>query len=91
MREKKSVESRVFAFVIRSLFFLYKVTISTFLGDRCRFFPSCSEYAQEAYLAHGFYRGTVLTVRRVLRCHPWCEGGIDCVPPTPPQKEDSQV
>ena len=47
----------------------------------CRFEPTCSRYAQEAVLAHGWLRGSVLAVRRLGRCHPWNDGGFDPVPP----------
>ncbi len=47
---------------------------------RCRFFPSCSEYAAEAVVHHGAVRGVGLTIRRLLRCHPWGECGHDPVP-----------
>ena len=46
----------------------------------CRFYPSCSCYAVEAYRMHGFFGGTYLTVKRVLRCNPLCKGGVDNVP-----------
>lgn len=46
----------------------------------CRFYPSCSCYALEAYEKHGFLGGTYLTFRRILRCNPFCRGGIDKVP-----------
>lgn len=47
---------------------------------RCRFYPSCSTYALDALRTHGAMRGTWLTIRRVLRCHPWNPGGVDHVP-----------
>ncbi len=46
----------------------------------CRFYPSCSCYALEAYNKHGFFGGTYLSVKRLLRCNPFCKGGIDYVP-----------
>lgn len=48
---------------------------------RCRFHPSCSSYGREAITTHGPIRGLYLTVRRLLRCHPWNPGGVDHVPP----------
>ena len=59
----------------------YRYLISPWLGNRCRFFPSCSCYAQTAVERHGVLRGGMLAVRRLLRCHPWHPGGIDEVPP----------
>jgi putative membrane protein insertion efficiency factor len=58
----------------------YQRLISPLLGARCRFHPSCSEYAAQAILRHGPLRGIYLACRRVLRCHPWNPGGIDEVP-----------
>lgn len=60
---------------------LYRLAISPFLGQRCRFYPSCSRYAEQAVKTHGFLRGSYLSVRRLLRCHPLHTGGIDEVPP----------
>jgi putative membrane protein insertion efficiency factor len=55
--------------------------VSRWLPPRCRFFPSCSQYAVEAITVHGAVRGGGMAVRRVGRCHPWHEGGVDPVPP----------
>jgi putative membrane protein insertion efficiency factor len=59
----------------------YQLLVSPLLGPRCRFYPSCSAYAVQALRTHGPLRGTLLAVRRLLRCHPWNPGGIDPVPP----------
>jgi hypothetical protein len=58
----------------------YQVAISPLLGPRCRFYPSCSEYSMESLRRHGVLRGLWLTVRRIVRCHPWHPGGYDPVP-----------
>ncbi|HXR51995.1 MAG TPA: membrane protein insertion efficiency factor YidD [Steroidobacteraceae bacterium] len=58
----------------------YQLLISPHLGQCCRFHPTCSEYAQEAFERHGTLRGLSLTTRRILRCHPFNDGGIDLVP-----------
>lgn len=58
----------------------YQICISPLLGPRCRFYPSCSNYAIEAIEKHGFLKGSFLAARRVLRCHPGNPGGIDLVP-----------
>jgi putative membrane protein insertion efficiency factor len=58
----------------------YRVALSPLLGGHCRFWPSCSAYAEEAIRRHGASRGLVLAARRLLRCHPFHAGGIDQVP-----------
>lgn len=58
----------------------YRYAISPLIGPSCRFHPSCSEYAQDALRGHGLLRGLWLTLRRLLRCHPWHCGGYDPVP-----------
>jgi putative membrane protein insertion efficiency factor len=66
---------------------LYKRFISPLLGPRCRFHPSCSDYATEAVSLHGPAHGSWLALRRIARCHPFCEGGIDPVPGSPLEAE----
>lgn len=58
----------------------YQLVISPFLGERCLFYPSCSCYTQEAIKVHGLISGLLLGCKRILRCHPISEGGIDLVP-----------
>lgn len=58
----------------------YRRFISPIYGQVCRFFPSCSAYALEAVTVHGAVKGCWYAARRVLRCHPWSEGGLDPVP-----------
>lgn len=58
----------------------YQLLLSPLLGNHCRFYPSCSQYAMEAIERYGPWRGSRLAVRRLLRCHPWHPGGIDPVP-----------
>lgn len=58
----------------------YQWTLSPLLGPRCRFYPTCSEYAREAIERFGVMKGTWLAFRRLLRCHPLHPGGIDLVP-----------
>jgi hypothetical protein len=58
----------------------YRRLLSPFLGENCRFYPSCSHYAHEAVEVHGAVRGSWLAARRVSRCHPFHEGGLDPVP-----------
>jgi uncharacterized protein len=57
----------------------YRLFFSAWIGSACRFEPSCSNYALQALEAHGAAAGTYLTLRRLARCHPWCDGGVDPV------------
>jgi putative membrane protein insertion efficiency factor len=59
---------------------VYQWTLRPIIGSHCRFWPSCSEYAVEALRQHGAARGSVMAARRILRCNPWHEGGVDPVP-----------
>lgn len=61
---------------------LYRHAISPLMPPHCRFHPSCSCYAEEAIQRYGFARGSLLTLRRLSKCHPWHEGGYDPVPGT---------
>ena len=58
----------------------YQYLISPYLGSRCRFFPSCSEYSLMAIDEYGPAKGICLGIKRFCRCHPWSEGGFDPVP-----------
>lgn len=58
----------------------YRLLLSPWLGNHCRFYPSCSSYAITAVERHGALRGSVMGVARLLRCHPWHPGGVDPVP-----------
>jgi uncharacterized protein len=62
----------------------YRLLLSPWLGSSCRFEPTCSRYALEALERHGPWRGVALSGWRVLRCHPWCQGGLDPVPAVHP-------
>ncbi len=73
---------RIPALILGALIRLYQLFIAPLLGPRCRFYPSCSHYAAEAIGAHGALKGCWLTIRRILRCHPWTAGGFDPVPET---------
>lgn len=59
---------------------LYRWLLSPLLGQRCRFWPSCSCYAKQALQRHGLWRGGWLSLRRICRCHPGYSGGVDLVP-----------
>jgi putative membrane protein insertion efficiency factor len=69
--------------VLIALLRFYKLAISPLLGNRCRFYPSCSDYARQAIQYHGAARGTYLAAKRLCRCHPFSAGGVDPVPPAP--------
>ena len=75
---------------MRSLFIgiikLYQILISPLLGPNCRFHPTCSHYAIEAIARHGVLKGGYLSVRRLIKCQPLHEGGLDPVP----EKKDKQ-
>lgn len=58
----------------------YRLLLSPWIGSACRFEPTCSVYSLQALEQHGAAAGCYLTVRRLARCHPWCEGGLDPVP-----------
>jgi putative membrane protein insertion efficiency factor len=66
--------------LLMGLIRLYQLVLSPMLGPRCRFYPSCSCYTHTAIERHGIWRGSSLGIRRILRCHPFAEGGYDPVP-----------
>lgn len=71
-----SVLALPFMTIIRA----YQVFISPLLGQNCRFYPSCSCYAHQALKTHGLTKGSLLAIKRISKCHPFNEGGIDHVP-----------
>ena len=56
---------------------LYQITLSPYLGQQCRFQPTCSHYFIQAVEKYGAVRGSLMGVWRIFRCNPWCEGGYD--------------
>jgi len=66
--------------LLRTLVRGYRLLLSPVLPPACRFYPSCSEYAEHALRQHGAWRGSWLTAGRILRCGPWHHGGYDPVP-----------
>lgn len=68
-------------YAVIGLLKLYRLVISPTYGQVCGYFPSCSAYGLEAVTVHGTLKGGWLTARRIVRCNPWAEGGIDPVPP----------
>lgn len=61
----------------------YQFLLSPWVGNQCRFYPTCSEYAKQAIIHHGSAKGSFLAVKRVCKCHPWHPGGFDPVPGVP--------
>lgn len=72
----RSIVRRIAVLPIR----FYQLCISPMLPPSCRFTPSCSQYALEAVMKHGLFKGGWLAIRRLLRCHPWGGSGYDPVP-----------
>ena len=72
--------SRAVAWLMLALIGFYRRFISPMLGPRCRFTPTCSAYGLEAIQKHGPWKGSWLTLKRLLRCHPWTPCGCDPVP-----------
>jgi putative membrane protein insertion efficiency factor len=68
---------------------LYRATLSGWLGGQCRFYPSCSAYAEDAIRNRGAIRGVLLATWRIVRCNPFGAGGIETAPP--PRKYDAVI
>jgi putative membrane protein insertion efficiency factor len=76
----KRPKARIGKIITAPFLIFYRYLISPLLGNNCRFQPSCSEYAQEAYDQHNFWRASWLTFWRICRCNPWGGQGYDPVP-----------
>lgn len=72
--------NQIFTWFLVRMIWIYKSSISPFLPDACRFYPSCSEYSMEAVQKYGPIKGIRLSAFRLLRCHPFHKGGFDPVP-----------
>jgi putative membrane protein insertion efficiency factor len=71
---------KILSMMLIGLIKLYQVTLSPFIGRSCRYTPTCSNYGIEAIQKHGPFKGTWLTIKRVLSCNPWGGSGYDPVP-----------
>ena len=69
----------IFVYLLIKLIKIYKFLISPLFGNSCRYFPTCSEYSIEALKTYGLFKGLLLSVKRILSCHPWGSGGLDPV------------
>ncbi|ARN85213.1 membrane protein insertion efficiency factor YidD [Candidatus Nucleicultrix amoebiphila] len=67
-------------FILKGLIQGYRLFISPLLGHNCRFAPTCSSYALEAFEIHGLIKGSFLSLKRISQCHPWGKSGFDPVP-----------
>lgn len=76
METPHSISTKICIIFIRG----YQIIISPLIGPRCRFTPTCSNYAIQALKTHGMIKGCWLTLKRILKCHPLHEGGYDPVP-----------
>ncbi|MGL4767471.1 MAG: membrane protein insertion efficiency factor YidD [Formosimonas sp.] len=77
-------------FILLKLVRFYQLAISPFMGNHCRFYPTCSRYALVAIERHGALRGGWLAVKRIVRCRPGCAGGVDLVPDVLPKHRCDQ-
>ena len=75
-----SVAGNLPKLLVMGLIKVYRYCISPLMARHCRFYPTCSSYGLEALETYGFLKGSLLTVKRLLRCHPWHPGGFDPVP-----------
>ena len=69
----------ILTYILIKLIKCYKFLISPLLGQSCRYLPTCSEYSIEALKTYGFFKGLFLSIKRILSCHPWGQGGFDPV------------
>lgn len=76
-------------YILRWIVRGYQLFISPVFPSNCRFYPTCSHYAMEALEKHGAIKGTWLGLRRIGRCHPWNEGGVDLVPEPKTSKKNA--
>lgn len=83
MAQAKPYGSIIIVYIIKA----YQFLISPMLGQRCRFYPCCSNYAIAAIENHGIIRGIFFAVKRLMKCHPWHPGGYDPISISKPKKQ----
>ncbi|HEX5154617.1 MAG TPA: membrane protein insertion efficiency factor YidD [Parafilimonas sp.] len=71
---------KILSYPFIALIWIYQKMLSPLIGPKCRFTPTCSHYAMEAFKKHGVFKGFWLSVKRIARCHPWGGSGYDPVP-----------
>ena len=71
---------RILSLPLMALIWVYQLILSPHIGPKCRYTPSCSQYAMEALKRYGLFKGLWLAMKRVSRCHPWGGHGVDPVP-----------
>ena len=72
--------SQLISSVILFFIYIYQKIVSPMIPARCRYTPTCSQYSKDSILKHGPFRGMALTLKRILKCHPWGGSGYDPVP-----------
>ncbi|QLB20626.1 membrane protein insertion efficiency factor YidD [Vespertiliibacter pulmonis] len=77
----RAIKPSLVAYFLMGAVHFYRYAISPMLAPRCRFYPTCSQYALEAIQLHGAFKGGWLSIKRIMRCNPLSEGGEDPVPP----------
>lgn len=78
--KQERLNTGLFSFLYILPLRFYRYFISPLLGPRCRFEPTCSHYAEQAFNEHGFLVGALYSIKRLSKCHPWHDGGFDPVP-----------
>jgi putative membrane protein insertion efficiency factor len=71
--------AKLLAYPLLFAILLYRYTLSPHIGNQCRYYPTCSHYSEDALRKYGAFKGSILTIKRLFRCHPWHEGGYDPV------------
>ena len=71
---------RIMVFILMALIRSYQILLSPRIGPVCRYYPTCSHYGLAAVKVHGAFKGSVLTIWRISRCHPWAAGGVEFIP-----------